>query len=78
MRNSNFNLGSPRTDVCSVCLQLVEKIKMAKKERIKNGLMIQLGVHKKRAQAFFTYLKGDSLILFHMFGQKINFLKTQT
>ncbi|CAK1582017.1 unnamed protein product [Parnassius mnemosyne] len=59
---TNFNLefGSPRTDVCSVCLQYAEKIKAARDNRTKTDLMIQLRVHKKRAQAFFNYLKEDS------------------
>ncbi|CAG5003198.1 unnamed protein product [Parnassius apollo] len=60
--NTNFNLGfgSPHTDVCSVCLQYAEKIKGARDNRTKIDLMIQLRVHKKRAQTFFNYLKEDS------------------
>lgn len=60
--NTHFNLGfgSPRTDVCSVCLQYTEKIKIAHNEQTKTDMMIQLRVHKKRAKAFFNYLKDDS------------------
>lgn len=60
--NTNFNLGfgSPRTDVCSVCLQYTEKIKAASDENTKKDMMFQLRVHKKRAKAFFNYLKDDS------------------
>lgn len=60
--NTNFNLGfgTPRTDVCSVCLQYTEKIKVADNERLKNDLIIQQCVHKKRAKAFFSYLKDES------------------
>lgn len=41
--NTKFNLGfgSPQTDVCSVCLQLLEKIKLTADENIKKDLMIQ-------------------------------------
>lgn len=59
--NTNYNIGfgSPRTDVCSICLQLSEKIKIQKDENIKKQLMTERQVHKLRAKAFFDYLKEE-------------------
>lgn len=62
--NTCFNLGfgSPRVDVCSTCLQLTEKIKVAN-EADKNRLMIEKTVHKKRAKAFFNMLKTEDPLI---------------
>lgn len=59
--NNNYNLGfgSPRVDVCSVCLQLVEKIKREKNETRKQGFMVEHRVHKLKAQAFFNIVKAE-------------------
>lgn len=59
--NTNFNIGfgSPRTDMCSTCLQLKEKIKMSKNEVEKSDLQTELKVHNMRAKAFFSLLKED-------------------
>lgn len=60
--NMYFNLGfgNPRVDVCSTCLQLTEKIKMATNAREKNELMTSKTVHKRRAKAFFDMLKYEN------------------
>lgn len=57
--NTNYNLGfgSPRTDVCSACLQLTEKIKSCHDEEIKANLTIEKRLHQLRAKAFFDLLK---------------------
>lgn len=59
--NSKYNIGfgSPRTDVCSLCLQLSEKIKIEKDENVKKNLMTERHVHKLRAKAFFDHLKEE-------------------
>lgn len=53
----NLGFGSPRSDVCSVCLQLQEKIKSSATEESKNCFKTELLVHKKRAQAFYDLLR---------------------
>lgn len=57
--NTQYNLGfgTPRTDVCSTCLQLTEKIKSCSDENIKANLMTEKRVHKMRAQAYFSLLR---------------------
>lgn len=57
--NTQYNLGfgTPRTDVCSTCLQLTEKIKRCSDEKIKVNLMTEKRVHKMRAQAYFSLLR---------------------
>lgn len=59
--NTNYNIGfgSPRTDVCSQCLQLDEKVKMAKDEVTKSTLRFEKSVHIKRANAFYDKLRED-------------------
>lgn len=49
----NIGFGSPRTDVCSTCLQLAGKIKVAKGEELKMKLTTERKLHKLRAKAFF-------------------------
>lgn len=56
----NIGFGSPRTDVCSVCLQLKEKIKVEKSDDAKKKLIIEYHVHKLRAKAFFEFLKEEN------------------
>ena len=58
--NTSFNLGfgTPRVDVCSTCLQLTEKIKVAS-EGDKARLMVEKTVHKRCAKAFFEMLKTE-------------------
>lgn len=59
--DTNFNLRfiSPRTDVCSECLQFTEKIKIEKDHKIRNDLIIKQRVHKLKAKAFFDYAKEE-------------------
>lgn len=47
--NTKFNigLGSPQTDVCSMCQQYTEKIKTYTEEKVKPDLMTQKTIHKK-------------------------------
>ncbi|CAH2089032.1 unnamed protein product [Euphydryas editha] len=59
--NQNYNLGfgSPRTDVCSTCLQFSEKIKIEKDNNVRNKLLINQRIHKLKANAFFGYVKEE-------------------
>ena len=72
--NTNFNLGfgSPRTDVCSTCLSLDERLKAEQDNEKKNELMIEKRVHKLRAKAFYSKLKekDDRLLIFSFDCQK--------
>lgn len=60
--NTSFNIGfgSPRKDVCSDCLQLLERIKLTNSERDKQELRTQYRIHKIRAKCYFQYLRDDS------------------
>ncbi|XP_044766265.1 uncharacterized protein LOC123322386 [Coccinella septempunctata] len=57
--NTKYNLSftTPRTDVCSTCIELAEKIKRCTDEEEKNNFIIEKNVHKRRANAFFQLLK---------------------
>lgn len=59
--NTKFNIGfgTPRTDVCSTCLQFSEKIKVEKDVTRKEEMQTELKVHKLRAKAFFSLLKEE-------------------
>lgn len=56
--NTSYNIGfgTPKTDVCSTCLELKEKIKIEIDPIKKNLLMIKKRVHSLRAKAFFEKL----------------------
>ena len=54
----NIGFGSPRTDVCSTCLELTERAKVEKDTNRKATLGTELKVHKLRAKAFFSFLKN--------------------
>lgn len=60
--NTEYNLGfgSPRTDVCSTCLQLGERIKTCTDIEVKTRLITELRVHKLKAKAFFQLLQEDN------------------
>lgn len=72
--NTKYNLSftTPRTDVCSTCIELAEKIKRSTDEGEKNNLIIEKNVHKRRANAFFQLLKEtrDNLITLSFDCQK--------
>lgn len=57
--NTKYNLSftTPRTDVCSTCLELTEKIKRCEDEEERNKLSTDKKIHKLRADAFFNLLK---------------------
>lgn len=48
--NTSFNIGfgSPLQDVCSDCLQLLEKLKIGRNEFEKQKLRTQYRIHKTR------------------------------
>lgn len=60
--NTSFNIGfgSPRQDVCSDCLQLLERIKLSNIERQKQELRAQYRIHKLRAKCYFDNLRDDA------------------
>lgn len=72
--NTEFNLGfgSPKTDICSTCLQFQEKIKIETDVTKKTELMTLKRVHSLRAKAFYDVLKSkpDGVITFSFDCQK--------
>lgn len=72
--NTKYNLSftTPRTDVCSTCIELTEKIKRCTVEEEKKNLVIEKTVHKRRAYAFFQLLKEarDDLVTLSFDCQK--------
>lgn len=59
--NTKFNIGfsSPKTDVCSKCTELKERIKNEKDSVKNNSLKNELKIHKLRANAFYDFLRED-------------------
>jgi hypothetical protein len=73
--NTNFNLGfkSPKTDACSTCIVLDEKLKSEKDPVKKTVLMINKRVHKLRAKSFYNMLKDkDPKVLILSFDMQKN------
>ncbi|KAI4455742.1 dna-directed rna polymerases i ii and iii subunit rpabc2 [Holotrichia oblita] len=60
--NTKYNLSfkTPRTDVCSQCLQLSERLKHETDPHIKSTIMTEKRIHKLRANAFFDLLRENS------------------
>lgn len=63
--NTSYNLGfgSPRVDVCSICLQFDERLKRTSTEIEKNTLLTEKRIHKLRAKAFYSLLKENDTII---------------
>ncbi|CAH1225178.1 unnamed protein product, partial [Diabrotica balteata] len=59
--NTSFNIGfgTPRQDVCSDCLQLIEKLKRCSNGIEKENIRAQYRIHKMRAKRFFQLLKDE-------------------
>lgn len=57
--NTCFNLGfgTPRTDMCSTCLSLKERIKRESNVDQKQQLRVEYALHRKRAKAFYMLLR---------------------
>lgn len=55
----NLRFGSPRVDVCSVCLQLAEQLKSCRDEELKATLITEKRVHKLKSEAFYNHIKDD-------------------
>ncbi|CAH2003047.1 unnamed protein product, partial [Acanthoscelides obtectus] len=68
----NLGFGSPRTDVCSKCLELGERIKLEQDEEKIQQLITESRIHKLRAKAFFALLreKRDDLLTISFDYQK--------
>lgn len=60
--NNSYNIGfgSPRTDVCSTCLELSEKIKNEADPAKKSKFITEKRVHSLRAKAFYEKLREQS------------------
>lgn len=56
----NIGFGSPRTDMCSTCIVLKERLKHEKTNEVKKQLMIESRIHKLRAKAFYGLLKDST------------------
>lgn len=62
----NVGFGTPRTDVCSTCLNLKELIKTEKDEKKKLDYMTEKRIHRLQYEAFYSKLKDrdeETLIL---------------
>lgn len=68
----NIGFGSPRTDECSTCISLNERIKVCKDLEIKTNLICEKRCHKLKAKAFYVLLKEkrDDLITISFDCQK--------
>ncbi|CAH2096686.1 unnamed protein product [Euphydryas editha] len=55
----NIGFGSPKTDACSKCVELQEKIKNETDPTQKTELITQKRVHTLRAKAFFEKLRNE-------------------
>lgn len=56
--NTHYNVGfgSPRTDVCSTCTELLEKIEVETDENVKKDLIAQKRLHNLKAKRFYYLL----------------------
>lgn len=68
----NIGFGTPRTDVCSTCLQLTEKIKRCNDQDTKARLLTEKKVHKMKAEAFYQILREpeEGVVIFSFDCQK--------
>ncbi|CAF4948469.1 unnamed protein product [Pieris macdunnoughi] len=68
----NLGFGSPRTDTCSKCNELLERIKKSTDPSEKVNLMTEKRVHMLKARAFYRLLKEkrDDLVTFSFDCQK--------
>lgn len=57
--NKTFNIGfgTPKTDICSTCLQFKTNIKKTQDDANKNNLIAQQRLHKIRANCFYALLQ---------------------
>lgn len=53
----NIGFGSPRTDVCSKCLEFFERCKRENNEEEKRKIMLEKKIHNLKAAAFFEILR---------------------
>lgn len=68
----NLGFGTPRTDTCSKCNELLERIKKSTDSTEKVNLMTEKRVHMLKARAFYRLLKEkrDDLVVFSFDCQK--------
>lgn len=55
--NFNINFGKPRSDTCSKCDKLINKINSSDSNEIKKSLQLEKEVHLKKSEWFYTHLK---------------------
>jgi hypothetical protein len=57
--NTRFNIGfeSPKSDTCSKCTELKERLKLEKNEEKASGLSNELKFHRLRADSFYEFLQ---------------------
>lgn len=56
-RKYNVGFGTPKTDLCSTCLQFKDQLKKTTENTIRDRLLTQQRVHKIRANCFYELLK---------------------
>ncbi|XP_069355603.1 uncharacterized protein [Maniola hyperantus] len=59
----NIGFGNPRTDVCSTCIELLERIKTEKDASKKNVLMAEKRIHRLKYKAFYAILQEENEII---------------
>ncbi|KAK9736381.1 hypothetical protein QE152_g12534 [Popillia japonica] len=58
-RNYNISFGTPKTDVCSICLRTEELLKTNLQEDERHRVELEYKIHKKKSKAFFTLLQTE-------------------
>lgn len=56
----NFGFGSPRTDVCSTCISLQDRLKNEKDPMKRNELMAEKRIHRLKYKAFYNILQEEN------------------
>ncbi|KAL0868250.1 hypothetical protein ABMA27_007781 [Loxostege sticticalis] len=56
----NFGFGSPRTDVCSTCISLQERLKTEKDPSKRNELLVEKRIHRLKYKAFYNILQEEN------------------
>lgn len=56
----NIGFGNPRTDVCSTCIELSERIKTEKDASKKSELMVEKRLHRLRYKTFYKILQDEN------------------
>lgn len=57
----NIGFGSPRKDVCSTCLELLEGLKVMTDKNERQNIRTQYRIHKLRAKCFSSFIRDNNL-----------------